>query len=148
MKTCLVALLWLCLAAQQAAADNGLIRKQSRYSVQETTDRLEARIKETGRTIWARIDFKAAAEKGDALRPNQLVIFGRGGALQPFLSRASTSGIDLPQKILVFENDQGEVWMVANTAEYVAERHGITGIPSLINGVNKLHASLMDPLAK
>ncbi len=68
----------------QVATDNGLMTKQSKYSsVSETMDRLVDAIEEFGATVWARIDLKAAAKKGETLRPHQLVIFGRGGTLQP-----------------------------------------------------------------
>jgi len=87
--------------------NNGLVSKQSRFPVSETMDRLEAAIKDYGANIWARIDLKAAAPQGETLRPQQIVIFGTGGALQPLLSAASTSRIDLPQKILVFEDEEG-----------------------------------------
>ena len=67
--------------------NNGLVSKQSKFAVAETMDRLEAAIKDYGANVWARIDLKAAAPKGETLRPHQIVIFGTGGALQPLLRR-------------------------------------------------------------
>ncbi len=61
-------------------------------------DRLEVAIREVGGTVWVRIDLKAAAAKGESLRPHQIMMFGKGGAIQPFLSAAPASGIDFPQK--------------------------------------------------
>jgi uncharacterized protein (DUF302 family) len=148
MKFLLPVLLSLCFVTHQALADDGLIRKQSKYSVEETLERVESKIKEIGGTVWVRIDLKAAAAKGETLRPHQLIIFGRGGALQPHLSRSSASGIDLPQKILVIEDADGTTWMVTNRAEYVAQRHGITDIASTIAGINKTVASVMDPVSQ
>ena len=72
-------------------------------------DWLDIAMKEAGATVIARIDLKAAARNGELLRPHQILIFGRVGALQPFVKAGSTSGIDLPQKILTFEDSQGNV---------------------------------------
>jgi uncharacterized protein (DUF302 family) len=131
-----------------AAADTGLITKQSRYSVSETMDRLEAAIKEAGATLYVRIDLKTAAQKGETLRPHQVVIFGRGGALAPLLSSASTSGIDLPQKILAFEDQDGKVWVVYNTGEYILQRHSIKGKEAIAAAINKVVGSITDKVAK
>jgi uncharacterized protein (DUF302 family) len=140
-KGCFIAVLvagvW---SATPARADDGLVTKLSKYSVAESMDRLDAAIKDGGATVFARIDLKAAAQKGELLRPHQLIIFGRGGALQPFLTAASTSGIDLPQKILVFEDSDEKVWVTYNAAEYVAQRHGISsvsGIAEVVAGINR-----------
>ena len=130
------------------SADAGLVTKQSGYSMRETIERLETAIKEAGATLWIRIDLKAAAVKGETLRPHQLVIFGRGGSLEPFLSAASNSGIDLPQKILVFEDQTGKVWMVYNTGEYIVQRHGIKGQDATVAGINRVVGSITDKVAK
>src|SRR4051812_5463254 len=126
-KSYIVALLVAGLeTATPAVAIDGFETRPSKYSVTETMDRLDVAIKDAGATVFARIDLKALAQNGELLRPHQIIIFGRGRALQPFLTAASTSGIDLPQKILVFEDPTGKVWASYNTAEYVAHRHGIS----------------------
>jgi uncharacterized protein (DUF302 family) len=138
-------------AVTPAAAIDGLVTKPSKYSVAESMDRLDVAIKEFGATVFARIDLKAAAQKGELLRPHQIIIFGRGGALQPFLAAASTSGIDLPQKILVFEDPEGKVWVMYNTAEYVAHRHGISnvnGIAEIVAAVNRAVSSFADKVVQ
>jgi uncharacterized protein (DUF302 family) len=131
-----------------AAADNGLVTKQSRYSVAETMDKLDEAIKEAGATVFVRIDLKAAAAKGELLRPHQIVMFGRGGAIQPFLSAASTSGIEFPQKILVFEDEYGKVWMVYNSGKYISHRHGISGLANLEEGIDKTVGGITDKVAQ
>jgi uncharacterized protein (DUF302 family) len=148
MKTLLYVIVLMFVAVTQAAADNGLVTKQSKYSVAETMDKLEAAIKEVGGTVWVRIDLKAAATKGETLRPHQIVIFSKGGAFQPFLAAASTSGIDLPQKILAFEDESGKVWVVYNTGEYVAQRHGIKGLSNIEAGIDKTVGSITDTVAR
>ena len=144
-KLCLIAFLLAGFGAwTPAVAVDGLVTKPSKYSVAESMDRLDGAIKEGGGTVFARIDLKAAAQKGELLRPHQIIIFGRGGALQPFLTAASTTGIDLPQKILVFEDSEGKVWVTYNAAEYVAQRHGISsvgGIAEVVAGINRTVSS-------
>jgi len=128
--------------------NNGLVSKQSKFAVAETMDRLEAAIKDYGANVWARIDLKAAAPKGETLRPHQIVIFGTGGALQPLLSAASTSGIDLPQKILVFEDQEGKTQVVYNTGEYIAQRHGIKGLSDVVTAITKGVGSITDKVSQ
>jgi uncharacterized protein (DUF302 family) len=95
-------------AARPAVAIDGFETKPSNYSVAETMDRLDSAIRKAGATVFARIDLKALVQKEELLRPHQIIIFGRCGALQPFLTAASTSGIDLPQKLPVFEGPKGQ----------------------------------------
>ena len=86
-------------------------------------DRLEGAVKATnGQRIYARIDFREAAK--DKIRPSQLLIFGNGMLLPAFLSSAPKAGIDLPVKMLVWEDEKGTVWITYNTGEYVLGRHG------------------------
>ncbi len=134
--------------ASHAFADTGFITKESKYPFLETVTRVEAAIKEAGATLWVRIDLKAAATKGEALRPHQVFIFGRGGALEPLLSANSFSGIDLPQKILVFEDPAGKVWVVYNSGDYVAQRHNIKGKDDVGVGINKVVGGITDKVAK
>ncbi len=144
-----IALLTL-LIVRPALALEGLVVRPSKYSVAEAMDRLEASIKQGGATIHARIDLKAAAQKGELLRPHQIIFFGRGGAIQPFLSASSTSGLDLPQKILVFEDKSGRTWVAYNTGEYAAQRHGIAtapGVAGVMAAINKTVGSFVDAVA-
>ncbi|HLX80563.1 MAG TPA: DUF302 domain-containing protein [Burkholderiales bacterium] len=115
MKTLLFALaLALALTtfiAPCAVAQSGLVTVPSKYSVAETTDRLEAAVKsEPGFLIFGRIDYVAiAATQSAKIRPSQLLLFGRGGALQSLLSAAPTLALDLPLKALVWEGEGGKV---------------------------------------
>ena len=108
--------------------ENGLITIGSRNSVKVTVDRLEARLKVTGVTVFARIDHAAgAASAGMPLRPTELLIFGNPKAGTPLMQANQTIGIDLPLKILVWEDDSGGVWITYNDPTWLAKRHNLGG---------------------
>src|SRR5579862_9764084 len=149
MKTLLFALaLALALTtfiAPCAVAQSGLVTVPSKYSVAETTDRLEAAVKsEPGFLIFGRIDYVAiAATQSAKIRPSQLLLFGRGGALQALLSAAPTLAIDLPLKALVWEGESGKVWVSYNTAEFLKDRHSARGVDDVLKQITDRTASFV-----
>jgi uncharacterized protein (DUF302 family) len=87
----------------------GLVSIRSRSSVKVTVDRLVASLNAKGVTVFARIDHAAgAAAVGMPLRPTELVIFGNPTAGTPLMQADQTIGIDLPLKVLVWEDARGE----------------------------------------
>ena len=105
-------------------SSNGLITVASRFSARETMDRLIAAVTSAGLLIFARIDHAAnAVQVGMELRPTELLIFGnpRGGT--PLMQDRQTAGIDLPVKALVWEDEEGKVWLTCNEAQWLATRH-------------------------
>jgi uncharacterized protein (DUF302 family) len=107
-------------------AEHGLVTLASQYSVKETIDRLEADAKAKGLTIFARIDHAAgASDAGLPLRPTELLIFGNGKGGTPLMQAAQTIGIDLPLKVLAWEDATGKVWLSYNDPAWLADRHGI-----------------------
>jgi len=134
MKPFLVAMFGVFLMVSSAtAADTGLITKASKYSVADTANRLEAVLKASGMTVFARIDHHAEAEKvGLTMRPAQLVIFGNPKGGTPLMAAAPTTGIDLPLKALAWEDTNGRVWLSHNSLAYLKARHAITGQDEVI----------------
>ena len=118
----------LALGGQPAwAQDNGLIVKQSNFGVGETLDRLEALFGDRGIGVAARVDHAAAAEKaGLELKPNQVLIFGNPNLGTPLMQSNPTIGIDLPLKVLSWEDDAGVVWVAYNDPGFLSGRHTIT----------------------
>ena len=107
-------------------SENGLITTQSRRSVKATIDSLEASLKENGVNIFARIDHAVgAASVGMALRPTELLIFGNPRAGTPLMQAKQTIGIDLPLKVLAWEDASGSVWVTYNDPAWLAARHGL-----------------------
>lgn len=106
----------------------GLIVLESANSVQETMDRLEAAVEEQGLIVIARIDHAANAEGVDQeLRPTQLLIFGNPEIGTGLMQTKQTMGIDLPQKFLAWEAEDGTVYLAYNDPAYLAERHSLDG---------------------
>jgi uncharacterized protein (DUF302 family) len=113
------------------SAASGLITKPSQYSVEETIERFEAAVKAQGGVVFTEIDHAAAAaQAGLALRPRTVIVFGNPKTGTPLMQRAPTLAIDVPLKALVWQDDQGKVWLTYNSGEYMGSsvypRHGLT----------------------
>lgn len=108
-------------------ADEGLTTLSSRHPVGATIDRLEAALREKAVMLFARIDHAAgAAAVGLSLRPMVMLIFGNPQAGTPLMQAKPTIGIDLPLKILAWEDADGKVWLTYNDPAWIARRHGLT----------------------
>ena len=106
--------------------DNGIIKKLSNHSVDETVEKLKGILQAKGVTLFALVDHSGEAEKvGMKMHPTKLLIFGNPKAGTPVMLAAPSSAIDLPLKILVWEDAQSKVWISYNNPEYLKERHGI-----------------------
>jgi len=104
----------------------GMIDRPSRYSVDETAERLRSILQSKGITLFAVIDHDGEAEKvGMKMPPTKLFIFGSPKAGTPLMLAAPTSAIDLPLKILIREDAQGKVWVSYNSPGYLQERHNL-----------------------
>jgi uncharacterized protein (DUF302 family) len=105
-------------------AVDGLITIKSGYGPQETVDKFEAAVKAKGLTVFAKVDHAAgAAAVGLPLQPTQLIIFGNAKGGTPLMQSAQTSGIDLPMKVLVWQDASGDTWLSYNDPEWIAKRH-------------------------
>jgi uncharacterized protein (DUF302 family) len=120
-------LLIITLIPALALGSHGIVTIQSNHSVSTTADRLEPLLKEKGMTVFSRIDHAAgAAGIGETLRPTILFIFGNPMAGTALMKCGQTAGIDLPLKILIWEDDSGLVKLSYNDPRYIADRHGIS----------------------
>jgi uncharacterized protein (DUF302 family) len=98
----------------------------SRYSMEQTLQRLESALATRGLEIFARVDHSGEAEKvGMKMRPTKLLIFGSPKAGTPLMVAAPTLAIDLPLKALVREDETGKVWLIYNSPDYLRERHDV-----------------------
>ena len=106
-------------------------------------DRLEAEIRTKELTIFARIDHAAgAAEVGLQLAPTNLIIFGNARGGTPLMQSAQTVGIDLPLKILVWQDAANNTWLSYNEPRWIAQRHGVAGVESTIDKMADLLAAI------
>jgi uncharacterized protein (DUF302 family) len=109
-----------------AMAVDGLITKRSSFGPEETMKRLEAEVKAKGLTVFAHIDHAAGAAAVDMpLRPTDLLIFGNAKGGTPLMQSVQSIGIDLPLKMLVWEDAEGVTWVSYNDPAWLAHRHGL-----------------------
>jgi uncharacterized protein (DUF302 family) len=107
-------------------AADGLITTKSSYGPDETITRLQAQVTAKGLTIFADIDHGAgAAAAGLPLRPTRLLIFGNARGGTPLMQSNQTIGIDLPLKVLVWQDADGATWLSYNDPQWLARRHDI-----------------------
>lgn len=105
--------------------DKGIIDLPAAHSVEETVERLGDLLAARDLTLFAVVDHGGAAAKvGLAMPPTKLVIFGSPMSGTPLMLAAPSTAIDLPLKILVWEDASGKRWVSYNSPEYLQERHG------------------------
>jgi uncharacterized protein (DUF302 family) len=107
-------------------SNNGILSKRSRYSVNDTLERLKDMLEAKGVSIFALIDHSGEAEKvGMKMPPTKLLIFGSPKGGTPLMLAAPSIAIDLPLKLLISEDSEGKVWVSYNSPEYLRDRHGL-----------------------
>ena len=107
-------------------SDSGIITQPSQHSVEQTVQKLKALLHAKGVTLFALVDHSGEAAKiGMTLPPTKLLIFGNPKAGTPVMLAAPSVAIDLPLKILVWEDGQGRVWLSYNSPAYLMNRHGV-----------------------
>jgi uncharacterized protein (DUF302 family) len=113
-------------ASTAPSAGTGIVTIASVHSAKATAERLETTIRERGLMLFARIDFSGDAERaGLTLRFSQLFVFGNPQAGTPLMQRVPTAALDLPLKLLVWEDASGRAWLSFNSPDYVRARHGL-----------------------
>jgi len=106
------------------AANKGILDKPSNHSVEQTVENLKNILQSKGVKLFALVDHSGEAEKvGMHMRPTQLLIFGSPKAGTPLMLAVPSIAIDLPMKILVWEDGAGKVWVSYNSPDYLKERH-------------------------
>lgn len=116
---------------------NGIVTIASAQGAIATADKLEALIRARGLILFARIDFSGdAARAGLSMPPSQLLVFGNPQAGTPLMQAAPTAALDLPLKVLAWEDADGRAWLSYNATEYLRERHGLdAGLMKPVSGV-------------
>lgn len=119
------------LAAPAMAQQNGLVTVPSAHPVRATLDRFAAAVREAGWQVFAEIDHAVAArEVGMTLRPRTVLLFGSPRAGTPGMAANPTLALDLPMRVLVWQDEQECVYITRSTgadlAERVFARHGVT----------------------
>jgi uncharacterized protein (DUF302 family) len=130
LPRCLAAaLLAACLGSTlaQTVQDNGIVRVKSAYNVDETIARLKADIATKGIRFFGEVDqSQLAAGAGIKLHRSTLLEFGNPPLGTQFITARAEAGLDWPVRLLVTEDERGDVWAVYTDFNWIAQRHGIT----------------------
>ena len=132
-------------AAQQTVGlEEGIITKESTRSVDASYAALKSAIENNPNLrVIAELNHKAnAASVGLELRPTRIIIFGNPNLGTPLMQSSQSMGLDLPQKMLIWEAEDGTVYVSYNDINYLVERHGVEGnegvISTIENALNNL----------
>jgi len=113
--------------APTLGAQADMISKQSPHSVAQTVDRLAAAVEGAGAKVFARIDHAAGASSiGADLRPTQMLMFGNPKLGTPVMAMNQTAGIDLPMRVVVYEDAKGDVMLSYYEPTTLAGFNGIS----------------------
>ena len=124
-----MALLFALILAPLAAiaSENGIVAVPSQHSVADSVAKIEAAAKARGLTIFARIDHSGEAKKaGLDMRPTELLVLGNPKGGTPLMQAKPSLAIDLPLKILVWQDAGAKVWVGYNDPAFLKQRHGLT----------------------
>jgi uncharacterized protein (DUF302 family) len=118
---------------------SGIVDILCNYSVDEAVEKLRAILQTKGVRLFALVDHSGEAEKvGLRMPPTKLLIFGSPKAGTPLMLASPSIAIDLPLKILIWEDAQGKVWLTYNSPSYLQERHGLP--PDLLQNITVVEA--------
>jgi uncharacterized protein (DUF302 family)/uncharacterized membrane protein YidH (DUF202 family) len=106
--------------------DNGIVTVAARGTVDQTVDTLRHMLEAKGVKLFALIDHSGEAmAAGFQMRPTKLLIFGSPKAGTPLMLAAPSIAIDLPLKLLVWEDPAGKAWISYNAPAYLQARHDL-----------------------
>jgi uncharacterized protein (DUF302 family) len=109
-----------------AGDEDGIVRVKSAYPIGETIDRLKKDVADKGIKFFAEIDqAKLAADAGVKLHSSTLLVFGNPPLGTQFMTSNPNSGLDWPVRLLVVQDERGDVWAVYSDFAWIARRHRI-----------------------
>src|SRR5690242_2130562 len=112
-------------APMTAPRADGIVDLRTEHSVDETVDRLQEILRSRAIELFALVDHSGeAAKAGLRMPPTKLLIFGNPKAGTPVMLAAPRAAVDLPLKILVWEDPEGQTWISYNSPDYLQRRHG------------------------
>lgn len=124
-------------------ANDHLITLESQHSVAETANKFAQLVEDKGLRLFARIDHTANAASVDLeLKPTEVILFGNPNAGTVLMQCAATVAIDLPQKVLVWEDDNGKVSVSYTNPAFMKELHKIEGCDDVLEKITGLLAGL------
>jgi uncharacterized protein (DUF302 family) len=141
--------LFLARAAQAVTpGDDGIVKVKSAYSVEESVTRIKADIAAKGIVFFLAVDqARLAADAGITLRPSTLLIFGNPALGSQFITSKAESGLDWPVRLLVHQDEAGNVWATYTDFTWIAHRHGIMDRDPQFAMATKVIASIASSIA-
>ena len=107
-------------------AQNGIVSKPINHSVDATVEKLTTILQSKGIKLFALVDHSGEAEKAGLKMPStKLLIFGNPKGGTPLMLASPLTAIDLPLKLLVWEDPQGKRWISYNSPQYLQQRHNL-----------------------
>jgi uncharacterized protein (DUF302 family) len=136
-------------AATVAKAEDGIVRVKSAYSVADTVARLRQDISAKGIMFFSEIDqTKLAANAGVTVKPSTLLVFGNPPLGTLFLNGNQNAGLDWPVRLLVIQDEKGDVYAVYTDFGWIAKRHNITKGIEAFQTASKVIASIASSVTK
>jgi len=127
-KIVFLILLGLIPSKHLLAQDDGVIRVKSAYPMEETVLRLKKDVAAKGIRFFDEIDqAKLAADAGVKVLPSTLLVFGNPPLGTQFIAARPEAGLDWPVRLLVQQDERGNVWAVYTDFGWIARRHGVSG---------------------
>ena len=132
----------------QQPSEDGVVKVKSAYGFDETITRIEADIAKKGIKFFLAVDqTQLGADAGIKLNPSTLLIFGNPPLGIQFLTSNPDSGLDWPVRLLVRQDDGGQVWAVYTDFGWIAKRHGITDREAQFKMASDVIASITSSVA-
>jgi len=129
--------------------NTGIVTKPSKYSVTETMDRMEAGAKAVGATVFSRVDWQVLSKKVNVeIRPNQLLIFGRGKGGPYIIKEAPLASLDIPFKAVAWEDSNGKVWLSYTNGTFIDQRYAIGGAAASAKDIDATIEKITDEALK
>jgi uncharacterized protein (DUF302 family) len=125
-------------------SDDAVVTVASAHAHAETVERFKAQLAKKGIRLFALIDHAAEAKQaGLALRPTQVLIFGNPKAGTPLMLSKQTIGLDLPLRVLVWEDEHGKIWLTYTRVALLAQRHEIADRDEAVKALDAALAALV-----
>ena len=112
------------------AIATGVIIRRSQYSVKESINQLAIFLLNHGATIYARIDQKQELQNaGQNILPLEFILFGNPKGGGRLMAENPLVALDLPLKIIAYEDEEQNVWLAYNEGDYIEKRYSLTHNP-------------------
>jgi uncharacterized protein (DUF302 family) len=133
----------------QASSNDGVVKVKSVYPMEETVSRLKQDVASKGIMFFNEVNqAKLAADAGIKLRPSTLLIFGNPALGSHFITSNPQAGLDWPVRLLVQQDEKGDVWAIYTDFDWIARRHGITDREQQFKMASSVIQSICSSVAK